>query len=250
LIPPMKGKYHSTLLFFLFSLFSFGGSTPAPPSHNGNHQGIRLGFGPVLGFYNINKNHAQNPIQRVSAMFCFKKEKRLGRDYRSFFLFGFDYFFHGLSFQSYYFMPDSLKLYDKSFGYRYSLFIHELNVPVQFKYSFKRENNSVFSPYLMIGYHLRYLLPGHVKITQNGSVVKSDEPGLRFEHPLISDKMNAYVSATLGWQKNNTASSRRGFYVELNYRYGFSPYYFTKDYAPTSLFTNSTHLALLMGLKF
>jgi hypothetical protein len=246
----MKGKYHTVLLFFLFCFFSYTGSALIPPSFNGSSKGVRLGFGPVLGFYTVNQHHTRNPIQRVSGMVCFKKEKRMGRDYRSFFLFGFDYFFHGLTFQSYYFMPDSLKLYDQSFGYRYSLFIHELNIPVQFKYSFKRENNNLFSPYLMIGYHLRYLLPGHLNITKDGTLVKSDEPGLRFEHPLISDKMNAFVSATLGWQKNNTASSRRGFYVELNYRYGFSSYYFERDYAPTSLFTNSTHLALLLGLKF
>ena len=180
----------------------------------------------------------------------FKKEVRLGRDYRSFFLFGVDYFFHGLSFQSYYFKPDTIKVYDKSFGYKYSLFIHELNIPVQFKYSFTRENNSLFSPYVMIGYHLRYLLPGSLKVTQNGREVITDDPGLKFDHPLISDQMNAFISATFGWQKNNTASSRRGFFMELTYRYGFSPYYFEKDYAPTSLFMNASHLGLLVGLKF
>lgn len=246
----MKGKYHNALLFFLFCFFPYTAPALVPPSHNGSSKGVRIGFGPVLGFYTINNRHAQNPIQRVSALAGFKKEKRLGADYRTFFLFGFDYFFHGLTFQSYYFMPDSIKLYDKSFGYRYSLFIHEINVPVQFKYSLRRENNSVFSPYIMIGYHLRYLLPGQLKVSKDGTLVKSDEPGLKFKHPLLSDKMNAYVSATLGWQKNNTASSRRGFYVELNYRYGFSAYYFERDYAPTSMFTNSSHLALLLGLKF
>lgn len=174
----------------------------------------------------------------------------MGRDYRSFFLLGVDYFFHGLNFQSYYFKPDTIHLYDKSFGYKYSLFIHELNIPMQFKYSFTRENNSLFSPYVMVGYHLRYLLPGTLKITQNGDEVKTDIPNLRFQHRLISNQMNAFFSATFGWQKNNTASSKRGFFMELSYRYGFSAYYFETDYAPTSLLINDGHLALLLGVKF
>lgn len=245
----MTGKIHTALLFFLLAL-TCSGFALTPPSSKSSSQGIRLGFGPVLGFYTVNSHHAKNPIQKLSGMAGFKKEVRLGRDYRSFFLVGVDYFFHGLSFQSYYFAPDTIKLYDKSLDYNYSLFIHELNIPLQFKYSFTRENNSLFSPYVMIGYHLRYLLPGTLKISQNGSEVKTDIPDLRFRHRLISDQMNAFFSATIGWQKNNTASSKRGFFIEASYRYGFSSYYFEKDYAPASLFMNSSHLAFLFGLKF
>ncbi len=247
----MTGKKHSLFLFFLAVFISSGCFALTPPSSSkSTARGVRLGFGPALGFYSINKNHAKNPAQKMSATVFFKKEKRLSRDYRSFFLWGVDYFFHGLSFQSYYFRPDTLKLYDKNFAYKYSLFIHELNIPLQFKYSFARENNSLFSPYVMLGYHLRYLLPGTMKITQNGNEVKTDALDLEFKHPLITSQMNAFVSASFGFQKNNTASSKNGFFVELNYRYGFSPYYFEKDYAASSLLINASHLSLLLGLKF
>jgi len=249
----MIKKSHSLLLLLFVTVLSCSSYSLTPPSKSSaksSAKGVRISFGPVLGFYMVNQNHVKNPVQKPSVLFAFKKEVRLSRDYRSYFLYGFEYFFHGLNFQSYYFKPDSLKLYDKDFAYKYSLFIQEIAIPLQFKYSFRRENNNLFSPYLMIGYHLRYLLPGSLKVTQNGNPVKSDEPGLKFEHPLLSNQMNAYISATIGWQRNHTATSKLGFFVELNYRYGFSPYYFEKDYAPSSLFINSTHLTLQVGLKF
>ena len=133
-----------------------------------------MSIGPALGFYSINTNHAKSPSLRASALFSFRKEIRFGRDYKTFFLYGVDYFFHGLTFQSYYFKPDSLKLYDKKFDYKYSLFIHEINLPLQVKYSFNRENNNLYSAYLMFGYHLRYLLPGNLNVTQNGNEIKTD----------------------------------------------------------------------------
>lgn len=186
----------------------------------------------------------------MSALFSFKKELRVDRNFKTFFQYGVDYLFHGLSFNSYYFKPDSLQLYDKSFGYNYSLFIHEINVPLQFKYSFNRENNNLFSGYFMIGYHLRCLLPGNLKVTQNGQTIATDTYDMRFRTPFIFKPVNSFVSFSLGTQRNQTAAGHHTFFVELSYRYGFSQYYFTKSYAASSLYIQGSHLALLVGMKF
>lgn len=220
----------------------FSGNTPGA--------GIRFVFGPAYGFYKINANHAKNAVPRMSASFGFRKEVRCDREYKTFFLFGVDYFFHGVSFDSYYFKKDSLHLYDKTFGYKYNLFTQELDLPLQFKYSFKRENNSVFSPYVMIGYHLRYLLPAHVNIVQNGVSVKDEYIDVDFRNPFIYKKINSFLSFSAGWQKNSINRSKGSFFVEANVRYGFSQYYFEREYAPSSMFINATHLSLLIGLKF
>lgn len=212
---------------------------------------MRVDIAPAFGFYSINKNHAQDARPKLSAAIGFKKEFRLGNEFRTYFLIGVDYFFHGLSFKSYYFNPDSLKLYDKSFGYTYSLFIHEIDIPFQFKYLLKREDNGLYSPYVSVAYHIRYLLPGTLKVKQNGEVIKSDDMDLKFKNSLFSDKINAFVSAGIGWQKNHLSSSSRGsFFAELNFKYGFSSYYFQKDYAANSLYINGAHLSLQLGLKF
>jgi hypothetical protein len=212
--------------------------------------GLRFGLGPVLGFYSINTYHAINPKQKMSLMGSFKKEIKIDRGHKNFILIGVDYFIHGLNFKSYYFKPDSLKLYDKTFAYDYSLIINELGLPFQFKYSFNHENNSVFSPYFMIGYHLKYLLPANLKISQNGNQEKEDIVDLKFRNPFISNKLNSYVSATIGWQKNSVTRLKGSFYTEFNFRYGFSQYYFEENYSANSLYINSTHLYLHLGVKF
>ncbi len=243
----IKIKY--TVLFvilFYFIPVCFFSQSSKKRSGNGN----RIYFGPVVGFYKINKNHAIQPTQKMSALIGFKREQRVGRDFKTFFLFGFEYFFHGVNFRSYYFEPDSLKLYDKSFGYNYSLFIHELNLPLQIKYLFKREDNSLFSPYIIAGYQLRYLLPGTLKVSQNGKKIRDDTPDLKFKNAVLYDKINAFVCLGIGWQKNSLSSSKGSFFVELNCRYGFSPYSFETAYSASSLYIYGTHVTIQLGAKF
>lgn len=236
---------HTVLLFVLF--FQFAAQSQSKKL-SGN--GTRLNIGPVVGFYSINPRHAVDPHQKLSGVFGFRREQRLDRSYKLFFLFGIDYLLHGLSFKSYYFTPDTLKLYDKSFAYDYSLLLHELGLPLQAKYLFKREDNFLFSTYVTVGYHFRYFLPARLKITENTRVVLEDDVELRFKSPLFGSRVNTFVSVAYGWQKNSLSSSRGSFFVELAYRYGFAPYYFEADYAPSSLFISSSHLALQLGLKF
>ena len=204
----LRMKHRVLILFTFFTLKLFCIHFP-PAGNRGN--GYRFIFGPSIGFYNINTNHAQISSPKMSALIGFRREIRLDKQFQSFFLFGIDYYFHGLNFKSYYFKKDSLKLYDKSFAYNYSLFIHEIDIPLQVKHSFARENNSLYSPYLMLGYHLRFLLPANVDVTQNGNILTNKWEELNFKHPLLSNKINCFVSASFGWQKNAINKSKAGF---------------------------------------
>lgn len=233
------------VIIFLLLPFMTIASTPK----KGN--GSRVHFGPALGFYSVNKNHAVNPTGRMSALVGYAREIHIGHQFKTFFLFGADYFVHGLNFRSYYFKPDSLQIYDKSFAYTYSLFIHEINIPMQFKYLFKREDNSIHSPYIAVGYSLRYLLLANLKVSQNGNVLASDENlDLKFRTPLFYNKLNSFITLALGWQRNSIRNQGLSFYTELNLRYGFSSYYFQKDYAASSLYMNGLHASLQLGVKF
>lgn len=243
----LKIKYTALLsILFFLAAEQVNSQTAVKRSGNGN----RIYIGPVIGMYSINKNHAINPSQKMSAVFGFKREQKLGRDFKTFFLIGVEYFFHGLNFRSYYFTPDTIKLYDKSFSYNYSLFIHELNLPVQVKYLFRRADNSLFSPYITAAYHVRYLLPAMLEVKQDGALILKDDPELVFRTPFLNERLNAWVSCGLGWQKNSLRSSKGSFFAELTFRYGFSPYYFTSDYAASSLYIKAMHINLQLGLKF
>jgi hypothetical protein len=238
---------HSVLFFFIFFSLKLICHVPPPRTPGA---GIRFLFGPSYGFYQLNKNHAQNPVSKMSATAGFRKEVLCDRNFKFFFLFGADYFFYSFGYKSYYFKPDSLRLYDQQFPYDHSLFAHEIQLPLQVKFSFRRENNSLFSPYVMFGYHFRYMLPASLSVTQNGDKVKTDEVDLKFKNKLFYKNINSGLNLSAGWQKNSINRSKGSFFIELNFRYGFSPYYFEEDYVASSLFMNSVHLSLLLGLKF
>ncbi len=245
----LKKTVHKVFLSIAL-LFLLVCSNPCIAQRNYNGAGIRFGIGPVLSLYNVNPNHSKNASQKMSALISFRKEIRCDKVYKTYFLFGLDYFFHGVNFRSYYFKPDSLQLYDKTFPYNYALIINEIGLPLQFKYSFKRENNSVFSPYIAIGYHFRYLLPANLTVSQNGNSVKEDVVDMRFRNSFIDKHLSSFVSASFGLQKNSVGGSRSNFFAEFNFRYGFSQYYFEEKYAASSLYINSYHLVLQLGVKF
>lgn len=220
--------------------------------HKRSGNGNRFHVGTALNFYQINERHATAPKQLLHFTAGFRRELRVTKDYRGYFLFGADYLLHGLSFDSYYFRPGSLKIYDKQFNHQYSVYQNELHIPFQLKVLLRREDNSLFSPYLLFGYHFRYLLPASVRVKQkeDGRLVKDDIAEMRFRNHIIHEKVNASVSGSVGWQINNMSDYRGSFFAEINFQYGFSDYYSDPPYAPSSLFINCMHVSLLLGSKF
>ena len=243
----IKQKHIAFVLIVLFFTSEF--YSRVPPSGVAG-RGYRFSFGPTLGFYSLKTKHAQNAVAKMSGLVDFKKEINCDASHKIHFLFGGEYFFHGLNFKSYYFTQDTLQLYDKSFAFDYSVFIHEINVPIQLKFSFTRENNSLFSSYIMVGYHFRVMLPANVKVSQNGNVLQQSYEKLKFKIPFLGYYTNSFVSLTAGIQKNTVNHSKAGMFAELSYRYGFNQYSFQTKYSPSSLFINGSHLSLIVGIKF
>lgn len=210
----------------------------------------RFTVAPLLSFYKVNTHHAKNPHQKMSGLISLKEELRLDNRHSAFLLFGVEYMLHGVDFNSYYFKPDSIQLYDGNFSYSYSLYIHEIDVPLQIKYSFRRENQALVSPYIMLGYHFRTLLFGQLSVKENGHSVADKTETITFKNPLFSNRNNPFVSLTLGVQKNHPDHTRTCVFAEISYRYGFSPYLLSDSFTPSSLYINGSHLAFSLGVKF
>lgn len=241
----MTKKIACYIFIFLFTQIGF--SNPLRPKKKSCY---RICIAPVYGFYGINKNHATNTQPKMSAQFNFKHEFGGDRQYKAFFSYGIDYFLHGLNYNSYYFKPDSLQLYNKNFAYQHSLIMQEIALPIQFRYSFLNENNALFSPYVALGYQLRYMLPANLKIAQNGNQIINSAVDVAFKNPLIYKNINSSIFASVGFQKNGINGSKTGFFIELQTKYGFSPYSFYEKYVASSLYINSVHLALNVGVRF
>lgn len=208
----------------------------------------RLSFSPIIGLYTNNKKHTQGTRQKMAFCISIKEEIRLDKKNQSFLFIGAEYLNHGVNFNSYYFYEDSLKLYNNNMRYRYSLSIQEINFPIQFKYSFQRENNAIFSSYLFGGYCYRWLIANKLNVTENGNELASTQTNLRFKIPAFGIYNNSFLSVGFGAQKN-TPLKHNAVFAELQFRYGLSPMYFQEKYSASNLFINSHFLLLTVGIK-
>lgn len=228
------------------------GATHASPirEKGGRERYTRFGIAPVVGFYSLYTKHAVSAKARMSFSTFLKREQSVDRSNRLFFSYGFEYFIHGLTYRSYYFDQDTLQLYDESFLYSYRLNVHELNFPLQAKLTFNSTSNSLFSPYVCVGYHLRYLAVANLDIEQDGNFINGDRVDLKFRTPFLSKKINSFVGLSLGFQSNRTRSNSLTFFAEIQYKYGFSQYSFKQNYSASAVYINSQHLSFNIGVAF
>lgn len=208
----------------------------------------RLGFSPIIALYGGNKNHTSSVKQKIAFSFSLKEEIRIDRKNQSFIFIGADYIQHGVTFNSYYFYSDSIALYDQSFRYKYNLTIHELNFPLQFKYSFQRENNSMYSSYVFAGYCYRWLVTNKLNVTGEGEDVITKKTDLKFKLPAFSHYNNSFFSLGIGAQKN-LPLRHNAIFLEAQYRYGLSPMYFKETFTASSLYFNTHFLLITVGVK-
>lgn len=208
----------------------------------------RLGFSPVIAFYGGNKNHVSNVKQKIAFSFSLKEEIRLDKRNQSFMFLGIDYIQHGMAFNSYYFYADSIALYDKTYRYKYNLTIHEINIPLQFKYSFQRENNSMYSSYIFAGYCYRWLVANNLQVAGEGSNIISKATDLKFKLPAFSYYNNSFFSVGFGAQKN-LQLRQNAVFLEAQYKYGLSPLYFRETFSASGLYFNSHFLMITVGIK-
>lgn len=241
----------NTFYLFLFSLLTLTVSASFNlPGNRSRDSYTRFGIAPVIGFYKLDTKHATSPRSRMSFSGFIKHEWSIDRSNQVFLSIGAEYFMHGLNLKTYYFDQDTLQLYDGNFAYTYKMNITEINLPLQAKFTFKSTTNSLFTPYFTMGYHLRYITSTSLKVEQEGSLVKSDFVDMYFKNPLILKPMNSFVGLCFGLQNNRTRSNSVTYFAEFSFKYGFSPYSFKEKYSPSSLYMNSSHLALNIGVGF
>ncbi|MFO0358176.1 MAG: hypothetical protein ACK50A_14580 [Sphingobacteriaceae bacterium] len=246
----MRNKIN-TFYLFLFSLLFFVVSSYCSYGGNGSRDAYtRIGVAPVIGFYKLDTKHASTPRSRMSFSGFIKREWSIDRSNQLFISIGGEYFLHGLSAKTYYFDQDTLQLYTGEFNYSYKLYFTEVNLPIQAKFTFKSTTNSLVTPYFTAGYHLRYITSTSLKVEQEGALIKSDFVDTKFKNPFILNQMNSFIGLCFGLQNNRTRSNSITFFAEASFKYGFSPYSFKEKYSPSSLYINSTHLALNIGVGF
>jgi len=178
-----------------------------------------------------------------------KEEIRIDKHNKDFLLIGAEYLYHGVSFNSYYFYADSLKLYTADrLRYNYNITIHELNFPIQLKHSFQKETNSILSSYIFAGYCYRWIIENQLKVLDNGMELLDKYEPIKFKNPAFNTVNSSFLSVGAGFQKN-TQLNHNAIFAELQFKYGLSPFYFNESFSPNHLYTNSHFIFLTIGIK-
>ena len=209
----------------------------------------RISVAPVIGLYKSNKNHTSGAKQKMAYSVSIKEEIRLDKKHRSYLMVGGDYLYHGLSFNSYYFFDDSIHFYNKQMNAKYNLVVHEVNVPIQFKYSLQKETNAIFSSYVFGGYAFRYLAANNLTVEYNGTTMKNGSTDLSFKIPTFTKQMSSFINAGIGFQKNSQKTNQNAVFAELQFKYALSPLYINETFAPSSLYISNHFLLLSVGVK-
>lgn len=209
----------------------------------------RIGFSPVVSIYQTNKNHTAGSRAKMAFNISLKEEIRLDRNNQNFLLAGVEYMFHGVSFNSYYFYSDSLKLYTpERLKYKYNLTIHELDFPILLKHSFQKETNSLLSSYIFAGYNYRWIIDGRLNVSENGNDIVNQYALIKFKNPAFGKANSSFFTLGTGFQKN-TPLMHNAVYAELQFKYALSPFYFNEPFAPSSMFISGHFLLLTIGFK-
>ncbi len=208
----------------------------------------RISFSPVIGLYKTNKYHTSGARQKMALCVSVKEEIRLDKQNHCFFMVGAEYMLHGVSFNSYYFYNDSIKLYNGNMSAKYNLTIHELDFPVQIKYSPKKETNSIFSHYYLAGYCYRWVVASKLNVTNNGNEMIRQSEKINFKNPAFNPVNSSFFNIGMGIQKN-THLTHNAVFAELQFRYALSPFYFNESFAPTSMYINGHFIYLTVGFK-
>jgi len=166
-------------------------------------------------------------------------------------LFGADYMNEGMRFDSYYFPPGTIKLFDKNYNYTHQLHISEIYVPILFKQSFTDEDKKVNSVYISGGWAFRSMLGTNYKITSkaDGQVVAKGFSKMLVEHHFLTDNSGSSLMAGMGME-HKLPGMKQSVFFETYFHYNLSRIrYIGKDNSNNIYFRNNS-LTISVGYEF
>ena len=207
----------------------------------------RIAIGPVISKFKSDF-YAINVQSKPSFIFSFKEE--LGYKQYSSFIVGLEYVYHGSSFTSYYFAPGHSQVYDETYNYLHNLRIHELQLPLLFKYSLNSEIKDVNSVYVFGGWAFRYLALGQSTVI---SQVSNDQlwsgiTDLAMENYVITRKGGGLFNAGLGVQRNSRRTGS-AIFGELSYKYMISRIYYNGNGVSNNIRFRNSMINFTIGIK-
>lgn len=240
----IKARHAYTYLLMVASLLS------QPSSAREESKFLyRFYGGPVIAFYNNDPDYTINTKARASFTFGGRIEYMFNG--LSSMTASVEYVTHALGFDSYYFSPGQLPIYDKTFPFHHQVRLNELHVPLLAKFNFNKENDQVFNGYLVTGWSYRYIFSSYTEITSNisGTYAWTGNINTDMQYPLFTRRGGSMLVAGFGTERN-FQPKRTSAYIELQYKFGLSRFRYEGSGTAREFFIKDSFLAVNIGYKF
>ena len=226
------------------------GSPRTNAPSRGRHTKVRMNFGFMLKqFYNTDPHYTSNTTGNGGYDFGLKLEIPALRN--SSILVGAEFIKHSFTFNSYYFAPGYSFLYDGNLIYNHAISYDEVQIPIEYKFPFKNEIKNIKTFYGVLGWIYRISAYNNVLVTntQKGSFVWEGQDDISPVYPFLFSQGSTALELGIGFQ-HNTLRSGNAWFIEIDYKYGFSPLLYTGNTMGSNSvqFTLNT-LAFKIGMK-
>lgn len=171
-------------------------------------------------------------------------------DYASLMI-GVSYINVGTQFDSYYVAPGYTYVFDGNFGYTHRLRYQMAQVPISMKFNFNSEADHFFTPYLIVGIGLSYLLNAKTTITDDSTDTRlyKGKADLSNENSVLLKGLNSFGQAGFGIQKNNRDNGR-AIFLEFLYKYDVSRLHYAGYQNSNRINFRNSNVSVIVGMKF
>lgn len=206
--------------------------------------------GPGLSIYSINTKHADDLKNKPTFNAGFKLLFLMNKS--TYFFTSIQILTHGNSFNSYYFADSTLKLYDKTYNYKYDSKFNDFSINAGLRYKFTENHQTKSKIYGELGCILKQRIGGLLDVSSisYGNSVYYDTPGNNFSIGKNSNKNAFGVLLASGFDKN-FRDKKSAWFVEINFQYCINRFDFIKkEEFPEDIFQNERFLLLNTGIRF
>ncbi|MCX8081411.1 MAG: hypothetical protein N3F09_09255 [Bacteroidia bacterium] len=202
-------------------------------------------------FIKYNTFHMRDLKKNIPLLFSmslhFPLDKRT--EQKKHFIFGLRSLFQTIRFRSYYFYPDSLKIYDNTFPVSYRMQTILLAMDLGFKYEFNYSEKYFFTPYMCFAFSFAGPVYYRIEFSRDGKYERKNGSGL-YRNVGPARYFCPAGELTLGLQYNLLGISRVRFFLETGYMALSASFLAEKNFLASRLYFHYGIWSVKTGLLF
>jgi hypothetical protein len=239
---------HGRLLYLVFFYLNITGLFLFSQK-NTQYKGIQFSSG--YSFFFLNTRHLSRFYQEwpLSMFVSYSKSLNTKKENKNFFVAGLRVLNQRFGFHSYYFFPDSLKLYDNSFPVSYRINSFSFLAESGLRFEWNNPERYLFTPFLYAGFNLQSPVFYTLRYDYNGKNQKDNGTAF-FRNAWIGPYVNPGLNVLLGVQYNLGRSGKTRFLLDAGGVFFSAPFLIEKNFLPSALYFNYIFLQVQAGILF